>query len=134
MNHNKSLFIVSSDYEIIPRKREKAYPVLISDWEYLKKKISRIESTGLFLHTVGSVLLGIAGAASLAILTLPLALPQVSNHNIAVCWVVFTGALVGGGLTLYIAYERRKTTASFKEDALDEMIRLEGRYGEKERS
>ena len=40
---------ISQEFEIVSPEARKAYVVLIDEWDYLKKKISRIMSTFIIL-------------------------------------------------------------------------------------
>jgi hypothetical protein len=95
----------------------------------LKKKVEHIKLSEPIFHTVGSVLLGVAGTALFAALTLPEAMTQVGSYNThLVCWAIFLTTLISGVLSLYFGHQQRKVVTNSKDDVLDEMKRLEHKY------
>jgi len=128
MNDQKPPFHISHDYEILPPEKEKAYPIPMSDWEYLKKKLRAIQSTVPLFHTVGTVLLSVAGSALLAAISLPRVESQIGSSTISICWVIFIATLISGLLSMYFASQQRKVVSASKDDVLDEMERMEHRY------
>jgi len=97
-------FKMSQDYELIPLKKQRAYPILIEEWCYLKENITKIGDDANFYHTIGSVLLGVAGSALVAALTLDLPKPQGTNAPpmpIVFAWFIFVAALVWGSRSFF---------------------------------
>ena len=121
-------FHISYKYEVVPLKKERGYLIPISDWEYLKKRVKLIKSVDSIFHTIGSILLGVAGSAFLAALTLPKAITHVGSSTILVCWAVFGVTLTSGLLSLHFASQQRKVVTCSKDGVLDEMDRLEHKY------
>ena len=120
---------VTQDYVIPERETERAYVVPISDWGHLRKKVDRVESGGSMIHTLGAVLLGVAGTALVGALTLPEAAVQFGVPARWFCWALFAGTLGSGGLCWYFVSRQRKMLASCKEDVLSEMDRIKERQG-----
>jgi hypothetical protein len=127
MTNNKLPFIFSHDLEIMPPKKEKAYLITKSDWEFLRNKINKIHSGDLLYHTIGSIFLGIAGSALLIIFTLPKDIDKL-GYSPALIWVIFIAGLIIGLLSLYFAHQKRKLVAVSKEDIIEELDRLKARY------
>ncbi|MBI1924438.1 hypothetical protein HYR99_09320 [Candidatus Poribacteria bacterium] len=121
MNEQSSSWIpVSQKYKMLIPVEEDAYMIPISDWNNLHEKIKRIDSTtGLLFHTIGSVLLGVAGSALVGALT---------SQNQIPCWAIFAVSLISGLLSLYFASQQRKLDIYSKDDILKEIHRIERRY------
>ena len=66
---NEPSFKMSQDYEVVPPQKKRAYPILIEEWEHLKKKIHCISDNANLYHTIGSALIGVAGSAFVVALT-----------------------------------------------------------------
>lgn len=107
-------------YNILTPVEENAYMIPISDWNRLQEKIKQIDSTaGLLFHTIGSVLLGVAGSALVGALT---------SQNQIPCWAIFAVSLISGLLSLYFASQQRQLDIYSKDDVLKEIHRIEQRY------
>ncbi|MBI4681027.1 MAG: hypothetical protein HY753_07470 [Nitrospirae bacterium] len=65
----KSSIQMSQDYDVLPPKTGKAYPILCEEWDYLKKNVGSISEKPNIYHTIGSVLLGAFISTLIAILT-----------------------------------------------------------------
>ena len=124
MTEQRASFKVSRDYEVVRPGTEKAYMVPISEWDNLRKKVDRMESGGSMFHTIGAVLLGIAGTALVGALTLPEAAVQSGVPTRLSCWALFAVTLICGLLSLCFVWRQRKTLANSKEDFLSEMDRI----------
>jgi hypothetical protein len=131
MSEARPPFRLSHDYEVVVPANEEAYPVPKSDWEYLKERINRIEAAGQIYHTIGSILLGVAGSALLGALTLSKEMAIIGSTTILVCWGIFAVTLISGLLALFFAYQQRNLISCTKNDVITDMKRLEQRYGRK---
>lgn len=129
MSEQKPPFTISQNYEILELEKGKAYPIPVSDWDYLKKKVERIGPTSLTFHTIASVLLGVAGTALVSALTLPNVMTQTGYFAVWVSWLVFGVTSISGLLSWYFSRRERKVLACSKGDFLEEMVRLERRCG-----
>jgi len=129
MSEQRASFNVSRDYEVVRPGIERAYVVPISDWDNLRKKVDRVESGGSMFHTIGAVLLGIAGTAFFGALLLPETAVQFGVPTRVLCWALFTVTLISGLLCLYFASRQPKMVANCKEDVLSEMDRVEKHQG-----
>ncbi|MFQ5794804.1 MAG: hypothetical protein ACE5JP_07130 [Candidatus Bipolaricaulia bacterium] len=118
-NQGPPTVTVAKDIEFLPPKKEQGIPITISDWSHLKTRIRRLGIDSLLFHTIGSVILGFAGSALIAALTLPQRVEPTESE--IVIWVIFVAALFIGVLSLYFAHQTRG-------GVLDEMRRLEAMY------
>jgi len=124
-------FKMSQDYELIPPKKRRAYPILVEEWNYLKEKIRKIRDNANFYQTIGSVLLGVAGSALVTALTLDLPKPEGSNATplpILIAWFAFVTALICGGLALYFGKAQRDVQTSSAKEVIEHMELIEKRY------
>jgi hypothetical protein len=123
-------FKMSQDYELIAPQKKRAYPILVEEWNHLKSKISSITDDANFYHTIGSVLLGIAGSALVAALTLNL--PQNTQGGMAMplilAWFIFISAFICGGLSLLFGGKQRDIQNSSTQDVIQQMNLIEKRY------
>lgn len=123
-------FKMSQDYELIPPKKKRAYPILVEEWEHLKKKIGNIRDDANLYHTVGSILLGIAGSAFVTALTLDL--PKVNEDQIAlpiiIAWFIFLSSLICGGLSLFFGHNQRQVQKASATEVIQQMSLIEKRY------
>jgi hypothetical protein len=127
MNNEKSSLSISQDLQIMSPKKEDAYPIPDSDWNYLQAKVSKIASPDLIYHTIGSILFGVAGSAFIALLTLPEEI-EIIGKLFYILWAIFATAFICGGLCFFFSYHKRKYITCSKEDVLDEMNRLVKKY------
>jgi hypothetical protein len=127
-------FKMSQDYEIIPPKKKRAYPILVEEWIYLKKKISSIRDDANLYHTMGSVLLGVAGSALTTALTLDLPKSQGGQTAmpIIISWFIFVSSLVCGGLSLFFGRNQRQVQKAAASEVIQQMDLIEQRYDTEE--
>jgi hypothetical protein len=127
---NDPEFKMSQDYELIPPQKKRAYPILIEEWEHIKEKINSIKDEANLYHTIGSVLLGVAGSALVAALTINI--PTLENEQmpmtIVIAWFIFSSALISGCLSLHFGKSQRKVQSSNKNDVIGHMKLIEKRY------
>ena len=123
---NRPSFIVGNIFELVTRPREIAYPIAISDWEFLKQKVSEIEDSSSLFKTIGSVLMGVAGSALLATLTLQ---ESISSVISVVCWIIGFVCLGVAGLCYLFdnKYNKNRLSGS-KQNVLDQMNKLERQF------
>lgn len=119
---------VSRDYEMAIFTKEKAYLVSISDWEYLKKKISCIDDKANPYHTVGSILLGISGSALISAITYNIIDNNESSIRLIICLAICLITLISGILSLCFARSQRKNIKSKAIDVLEQMGNIENRF------
>lgn len=123
---------ISHSYVVIPPGEEDAHIVPASDWEHIKKKTSKISTRSSVFHTIGSVLLGTAASAGLALLTLPPVLAsETRGDTYTVLVAVFLTALTCGGLSLGLSHARKNDAQHGTAEVVEEMERLEERWSAK---
>jgi hypothetical protein len=125
-------FKMSQDYEIVPPRKQRAYPILVEEWLHLKEKVRQIRDDANFYHTLGSVLLGVAGSALLTALTLDI--PKVEGVTatpmpILIAWFAFFSTAVCGGLAMYFGKSQREVQHSNAIEVISHMELIEKRYG-----
>ena len=123
---NEPSFKMSQDYELIPPQKKRAYPILIEEWEHLKKKIRSISDNANIYHTIGSALIGVAGSALVMALTLNI--PPGDNSStpmpILISWFIFVSALICGGLSIFFGKTQRKVQNSNTNDVIEQFFLL----------
>lgn len=123
-------FKMSQDYELIPPKKKRAYPILVEEWEYLKARILAIRDDANLYHTLGSVLLGVSGSALVAAVTLDL--PRSSGGQLAMpvifAWFMFASSLICGGLSLFFGKAQRQVERASASEVVQQMGLIEKRY------
>lgn len=126
----ESSFKISQDYELIPPKKKRAYPILVEEWQYLKKRISAIRDDANLYHTIGSILLGVAGSALIAALTLDLPKGQGGQTAmpIIISWFIFVSSLVCGCLSLFFGHNQRQVQKTSASEVIEQMGLIEQRY------
>jgi hypothetical protein len=124
-------FKMSQDYELVPPRKQRAYPILVEEWIHLKKKIREIRDNANFYHTVGSVLLGVAGSALVTALTLEIPTQAVATSTpmpIVIAWFTFASTLACGGLSLFFGKKQRDDQKSSAEEVIAHMDLIQKRY------
>jgi hypothetical protein len=127
----ESSFKMSQDYEVVPLRKQRAYPILIEEWQHLKEKIRQIHDDANFYHTIGSVLLGVAGSALLTALTLDIPKPQGTTTMpmpIVISWFTFLATAACGSLSLYFGKTQRDVQRSNAAEVISHMELIEKRY------
>ena len=123
-------FKMSQDYELIAPQKKRAYPILVEEWRYLKARISAITDDANLYHTIGSILLGVAGSALVAALTLDL--PNSEQGTMAmpliIAWFICVSAVICGGLSLLFGGKQREIQSSSTQDVIQQMEFIEKRY------
>jgi len=118
---------ISQDFEVRPPVSEKGFTVTDSDWIYLSKKISQISTGETGYHTAGSVALGVAGSAFIGAISFPESTKIYGMQSNLLCWLLFGLFGICGLMAFLFSKEQRKLTVRSKDDALEEMSRIEKR-------
>jgi hypothetical protein len=122
-------FTLSQQLQITPPAAERACPIPEQDLCILRNRIGRIQTGSLLFHTAGSILLGVAGSAFVATLTLPKPSDKIESFTVSVtCWAIFGVFLLSGCMALCFAKLQRKERETTKTEVLEEFDRLEARY------
>jgi hypothetical protein len=123
-------FKMSQDYELIAPQKKRAYPILVEEWLHLKDKISAITDDANLYHTIGSILLGVAGSALVAASTLDL--PKSEQGTMAmpliIAWFICVTTVICGGLSLLFGGKQREIQSSSTQDVIQQMELIEKRY------
>ena len=115
----------SQDFEIIPPQKQRSYPISITEWGLIKKKISAVKDNANFWHTTGSILIG----ATVITLITSLTLIGDTNKIPLIIWVsatILTGGI--GGFAFYFGNQQKETQNKSKEDVIDFMTTIEDRF------
>lgn len=115
----------SQDFEIIPPQKQRSYPISITEWGLIKKKVLDVKGNANFWHTAGSILIGVAVSALVTSLTLI----GDTNKIPLIIWVsatILTGVI--GGFAFYFGKEQQQTQNKSKEDVIDFMTTIEDRF------
>jgi len=127
---NDPSFKMSQDYELVPPQKKRAYPILIEEWQHLKEKIQNIRDNANLYHTIGSALIGVAGSAFVAALTLNIPVPEDGSTPmpVVISWFIFISASICGALALFFGHSQRKIQNSNANDVIEHMELIEKRY------
>ena len=127
---NEPSFKMSQDYEIVPPRKKRCYPILVEEWEHLKARILAIDVDVNMYHTIGSVLLGVSGSALLAAISLDGLTKPDGHFNwvTAISWLICVGALLCGLLSLHFARDQRKSQKAAAGSVVEQMVLIEKRF------
>jgi len=127
---NNTLFNISQDYEIIPPKKGKAYPILKSEWEYLKERITKIGDNLNLYNTVGLLLFGYSGSAFINILTnnYPRNEDNTFSTKFIVCLCIAIMTLIIGIISFFFGNQQKKIQTTKTTDVVKQMEMIEERY------
>lgn len=124
MNGDENKFNVSQEYEIIQHQKDKAYPIGVKEWNFLKEKIRRIKVQVNNFHAVGFLLLG----ASASCLITVLATTFSDDKSKYLCWSIFFISFIGGVLSLFFAKDKHKEAVQKPQEIIDQMELIESRF------
>lgn len=129
MENNNSTFHISQDYEILPPKKDKAYPIPKIEWEYLKERIRKIGNKLNFYHTAGAILLGFSGSAfiNLSVNEFSNETDNISSKAIT-CLAIAILTLVVGGMSFFFGKQKEKIQSITSDDVIKQMEIIEKRY------
>lgn len=133
----ESNFKVSQDYEIVPPQKKRAYLILVEEWDYIKGQVSALKDNTNFWHTLGSVLLGIAGSGLLSAITLDIPVPEGDKRMpmpILISWGAFVVTGLTGCLCMYFAKAQQKVDAQTAGNAVAQMELIEKRFQAEDRN
>ena len=124
--NKKPSFRIAHDVEVVRPSRENAFPIPVSDWNFLKDKIQKLAAPQAIFNSIGSGLLGVAASALVASLTLP---ENTSVKILIISWSVFAVSLICGVLCLVFDHHNTKDFSTVhKQHILDEMSRIENKF------
>src|SRR4051812_44622302 len=102
-------FRLSQAYNVMPPQPGEAYPILCSEWDYLKARIRSVATEAVILHTLGSILIG-AGLSTLLSIMLG-SFPDkngVTSVSHITAWAVVAVTLICGVVFWIVAHVLRK--------------------------
>jgi len=124
---------MSQGYEILPPKSGQAYPIPCEEWDMLKAKVQRIESSPSFFDTAGGIL---AGAALSTFITIIVGTFNDPGQEIerAYAWAVVVACCICAALCYYFSYREAKTRRVQTSEIISQMELIEHRYKTKNES
>jgi hypothetical protein len=129
MENNNSSFNISQNYEILPPKKDKAYPIPKIEWEYLKERVNKIGDNFNIYHTSGAILLGFSGSAFISLFTndFHVAKDEVSSKFV-ICLAIAMLTLIIGAMSFYFGRQQKKAQSVSSGDIIKQMDVIEKRY------
>jgi hypothetical protein len=121
----QGLPIVTHDLSIVQPGKELAYPIPVSDWEFLRKKVDSIDSDAFISQTIGSLFLGVGATALITALTVP---DNQGSKPMTFWWATMIVTSICGAVFLWNASQDRTRVKSNKASAIEEMDRMKNRY------
>ncbi|MCK4982012.1 MAG: hypothetical protein KAS17_03760 [Victivallaceae bacterium] len=126
---NNSSFNISQDYEILPPKKDKAYPIPKIEWEYLKDRIRKIGDILNFYYTAGAILLGFSGSAFINLFTNDFKNEQENlSTKFIICLSIAVLTLLVGGISFFFGKQQKKMQTVASDDVIKHMEIIENRY------
>jgi hypothetical protein len=133
----ESNFKVSQDYEIVPPQKKRVYLILVEEWDFIKGQVSALKDNTNFWHTLGSILLGVAGSGLLSAMTLDIPIPEGDKRMpmpILISWGAFVITGLTGGLSMFFAKAQRKVDEKTAGNAVAQMELIEKRFQREDRN
>jgi hypothetical protein len=140
-----SVFTISRKFTILQPVEQAAFFLPVEEWNDLKDKVGKIEDDGNLWHTIGGVLVGIAGSAffgALAFHWMPpkdcmtgqmvsggCSVQETANYTPAyLCWGLFAATGLSGGLSFFFGSRQVSAQRTNKQGVLSDMDRILKRY------
>ncbi|MDD5189859.1 MAG: hypothetical protein PHE50_02320 [Dehalococcoidales bacterium] len=117
--------VFSQEYELKSPSKEGAYAVPESDWNRLKKTISRIKSGDTLFLSLAFFFLGVAPTALFAAMSMP---PNTEDVKLVIFWSVFASSTLAGIICFIVHFVIRRDLTYTKKEAEDCMKDIEGQY------
>jgi hypothetical protein len=125
-NRNKPSFRIAQSVDVVRPSKENAFLISVSDWNFLKEKISRLTTPPTLYNSIGAGLLGVSASALVASLTFQ---EGTSPATHIISWAVFSVSLICGILCLYFHHCNTKDfSVVHKQSILDELTRIEKKF------
>ena len=129
---NDDSFKMSQGYDVIQPKPGRAYPILCTEWEYIKTQIKSIKTSFGWYYTGGSLLLGAAISTLIAILTGAFnPVDDTNNVSLIIALSVVTSTGFIGMISLYFANESKEVAEKKAAEVVTQMELIEQRYEQK---
>jgi hypothetical protein len=140
-----SVFTTSRKYTILQPVEQAAFFLPVEEWNDLREKVDQIEDDANLWHTIGGILVGIAGSAffgALAFHWMPpkdciagrtatgaCSVQEVANYTPAyLCWGLFAATSLSGGLSFFFGSRQVVAQRRDKASVLSDMDRILKRY------
>ena len=140
-----SVFTTSRKYTILQPVEQAAFFLPVEEWNDLREKVDQIEDDANLWHTIGGILVGIAGSAffgALAFHWMPpkeciagrsatgaCSVQEVVNYTPAyLCWGLFAATGLSGGLSFFFGSRQVVAQRRDKASVLSDMDRILKRY------
>ena len=140
-----SVFTTSRKYTILQPVEQAAFFLPVEEWNDLKEKVSQIEDDANLWHTIGGVLVGIAGSAFFGAIAFNWTPPkdcltqrmangacsvqEVANYTPAyLCWGLFAATGLSGALSFFFGSRQVSAQQADKRGVLSDMERILKRY------
>lgn len=130
MKNDQSSFKITQDFEIVPPKKGKAYPIPKVEWDYIKERIRKIGDVVNIYHTAGAVILGYSGSAfiNLFILDFPKNQDGSLSNKYILCLAIAICTLIIGAMAFFFGKKQREDQAIKSDDVVKWMQVIEMRY------
>lgn len=127
---NNSSFKVSQDLEVMSPKTDKAYIIPKREWDFLKKKVSKISSSVNGWYISGATVFGLSGTAwlNLFFMDFPKNTDSSSVNKFTICVSFAICTVIVGTLLLLFGYTKRNDQKATVADVSEEMEKIEERY------
>jgi hypothetical protein len=120
-------FQLSQGYEVLQPKSGQAYPIPCDEWGWLKGKIKKLTMEPWLFHTLGSLFIGAALSALVAILVGTFQLPA-QQRQLDITWAVVVVTFISGIVCLFFAHKERGIFRERANDIVAQMDLIETRY------
>lgn len=124
MRKTGSNYNVSQELEIIPHQKDKAYPISVKEWLFLKSKINGINIEINNFYSIGFLLLG---AFTSCVITLIVS-DFKDEKSKYLTWAFLLVTLLTGCLSLYFAKDKHKQERIKPDEIISQMELIESRF------
>jgi len=130
MQNDQPSFKMTQDFEIIPPKKGKAYPIPKVEWDYLKERIKKINDVVNYYHTAGAIILGFSGSAFINLFTSDFPKSQDGSLSIryVICLAIAICTLFIGAMAFFFGKKQRELQAIKSADVIKQMDVIEERF------
>jgi hypothetical protein len=128
--NTESPFRISQGYDVIQPRSGKAYPILCSEWKYLKNIVSQVKDEALKFHTMGTLCLGASLSTLISIITgsYSPAKPDDAPTRLIIAWASFCVLVLVGISAIFFSRKQREVTGIKAKNVVEQMELIESRY------
>ncbi|MBL87731.1 MAG: hypothetical protein CMO82_13890 [Winogradskyella sp.] len=123
-NQSQNKFEISQQYELMSHQKGKAYPISISEWEFIKKKLEKINIKVNDFNKIGFLLLGASVPCLITLIATEFTDVRYKYLVIALFFIF----LICGSLSLYFSKEKHETEIAKPTEILNHMKLIESRF------